>query len=94
MRLREKVEKRNRLPKIRIVAGADVAFIQPEPRSWERGTGRAIAAVVVYRFPTMEPLEHVTAEEALKFPYVPGFLSFREIPALIKALQLFIMIPT
>lgn len=88
LQLREKVELEDRLPEIRTVAGADVAFIQPEARSWERGTGRAIAAVVVYRFPTMEPLDQGIAEAALTFPYVPGFLSFREIPVLLKALKL------
>jgi deoxyribonuclease V len=85
LRLREKMERRDRLPTIREVAGADVAFIQPETRSWEHGTGRAIAAVVVYRFPSMEEIERATAECDLTFPYVPGLLSFREIPALLKA---------
>jgi deoxyribonuclease V len=87
LRLREKMERRDRLPAIRIVAGADVAFIQPEARSWESGTGRAIAAVVLYRFPAMKEIERVTADCALTFPYVPGLLSFREIPALLKAFE-------
>ena len=85
--LRERMERRDRLPEIRIVAGADAAFIEPERRSWERGTGRAIAAVVTYRFPGMEALEQVTANCALTFPYVPGLLSFREVPALIEAFR-------
>jgi len=87
LQLREKVELRDRLPAIRVVAGADVAFIQPESRSWERGTGRAIAAVVLYRYPSMEEIERVTAVCDLTFPYVPGLLSFREIPALLQALR-------
>jgi deoxyribonuclease V len=85
--LRERMERQDRLPKVRIVAGADAAFIEPEKRSWERGTGRAIAAVVSYRYPDMEKLEQVTADCALTFPYVPGLLSFREVPALIEAFQ-------
>jgi deoxyinosine 3'endonuclease (endonuclease V) len=36
--LRERMERRDRLPEVRIVAGADAAFIEPEKRSWERGT--------------------------------------------------------
>jgi deoxyinosine 3'endonuclease (endonuclease V) len=59
--LRERMERRDRLPEICVVAGADAAFVEPENRSWERGTGRAIAAVVTYRFPKMEALEQVTA---------------------------------
>jgi len=85
--LRERMERRDRLPEIRIVAGADAAFVEPENRSWERGTGRAIAAVVTYRFPKMEALEQVTANCPLTFPYVPGLLSFREIPALMEAFR-------
>jgi len=85
--LRERVELRDRLPRIRLVAGADAAFLQPEPRSWERGTGQVIAAVVVYSFPEMEEVERVTAECPLTFPYVPGLLSFREIPALAAAFE-------
>jgi deoxyribonuclease V len=85
--LREGMERRDRLPEVRIVAGADAAFIEPEKRSWERGTGRVIAAVVSYRYPGMEELEQVTADCALTFPYVPGLLSFREIPALIEAFR-------
>jgi deoxyribonuclease V len=85
--LRERMERRDRLPEVQIVAGADAAFIEPEKRSWERGTGRAVAAVVTYRYPRMEPLEQATANCALTFPYVPGLLSFREIPALIEAFR-------
>lgn len=85
--LRERMERRDRLPEIRIVAGADAAFVDPEKRSWERGTGRAIAAVVTYRYPEMDPLEQATADCALTFPYVPGLLSFREVPALMEAFR-------
>jgi deoxyribonuclease V len=85
--LREELELRDRLTTVRVVAGADAAFIEPERRSWERGTGRVIAAVVVYRFPEMVELERVVTECPLSFPYVPGLLSFREIPALAEAFK-------
>jgi deoxyribonuclease V len=85
--LREKVEHRDRLSKVRVVAGADAAFIEPERRSWERGSGRAIAAVVVYRFPEMVELERVAVQCPLTFPYIPGLLSFREIPVLAEAFK-------
>ncbi len=60
------------------MAGTDVAL--------DLQRGRAIAGVIVYRFPEMEEIERVWAERRLTFPYVPGLLSFREIPVLLKAL--------
>lgn len=76
LRLRSKMEPKDRLPRIRRVAGADLAF-QPE------GNG-AIAGVVVYSFPEMREIERAWGESPVTFPYVPGLLSFRETPALLK----------
>jgi deoxyribonuclease V len=45
----------------------------------------AIAAIVVLRFPDLAPLEGVTAEVPLIFPYIPGLLAFREGPAVLAA---------
>ncbi len=78
LRLRERLELQDRLPRIATVAGADVAL--------DLQRGRAIAGAIVYRFPEMEEIERVWAERRLTFPYVPGLLSFREIPVLLKAL--------
>lgn len=75
--LRARVARRDRLPRIRRVAGADCAF--------DLRRGRAIAGVVVYRFPELEELERASAVRPLTFPYVPGLLSFREVPALLAA---------
>ena len=85
--LRDRVERNDRLPRLRHVAGADVAFELAQPGGWRRGQGRAFAGVVVYRFPEMEEIERVSAHVPLRFPYLPGLLSFREIPALIAAFE-------
>ncbi len=57
----------------RLVAGVDV--------SEKAGTARA--AIVVTR--GLEPVEEVTAKLPVRFPYVPGLLSFRELPPLLAA---------
>jgi len=77
LRLRERVELEDRLPRVETVAGADVAL--------DLRRGRAIAGVIVYAFPELKEIERVWAERPLTFPYVPGLLSFREIPVLLKA---------
>jgi deoxyribonuclease V len=75
--LREGVELQDRFGEIRHVAGADVAF---DPQ-----TEVAFAGVIVYRFPGLEEVERRMARRRLRFPYVPGLLSFRECPVLLAA---------
>jgi deoxyribonuclease V len=62
---------------VRHVAGADVST---------QGD-RAYATVVVLEFPGLSPVEVRGFEAPLRFPYVPGLLSFREIPPLVGALE-------
>ena len=81
---RERVEQRDRIGRIRRVAGADVAFDPPGRPTWK--TGEAIAGIVVFSYPDWMELESAWARCPVTFPYVPGFLSFREIPALLTAL--------
>jgi len=76
-RLRERVVLDDQFDEICFVAGADLAF-DPE-------TETAFAGVIVYRFPALEEVERRSARLKLRFPYVPGLLSFREGPALSAA---------
>jgi deoxyribonuclease V len=94
--LRKKWVGEDRLGEIRTVAGLDAAFVVTGSQAfaasrnrWSalRDANRAIAGVVLYKYPEMKELERVFAEVRLEFPYVPGFLSFREIPALLAALK-------
>ena len=64
---------------VRAVAGVDLSPPDPE-------TGFVRGAVVVLSLPDREVLEVATADEAPRFPYVPGLLSFREAPVLARAL--------
>jgi len=76
-KLRERVVLEDRFHPVRFVAGADLAF--------DPGTDLAFAGVIVYRFPGLEEVERRMARRRLRFPYVPGLLSFREGPALLAA---------
>ena len=62
--------------RLRRVAGADV--------SYDRGSPVLFAAVVVLEPATLEVIETVGVEARARFPYVPGYLSFREIPPLLE----------
>jgi deoxyribonuclease V len=58
----------------RTVAGADVSV--------ERFAKHGYAGLVVLDAGTMETVDEATSIAELKMPYVPGYLSFRELPAL------------
>jgi deoxyribonuclease V len=78
-RLRNRVITDHRCRRIRTVAGADVGFEN-------KGTV-ARAAVVVLDFATLELREHAVVRRKTRFPYVPGYLSFREVPVVLAALE-------
>jgi len=61
----------------RLVAGADI--------SMERGSEVGYAGLALLDAPTLETVETAVAVAPLTFPYVPGFLSFRELPPLAAA---------
>ncbi len=83
-RLRTQVVTQDQFGDIRAVAGVDAGY-EPSPEApEERGVARA--AVVVLAFPSLEPLDYAIARAPTNFPYVPGFLSFRETPAVLDAL--------
>ncbi len=65
------------LKKIQLVAGADVSFNRRSPVLY--------AGIVVLSYPALSPVEEVWAVQEVNFPYVPGYLSFREAPAVIAA---------
>ncbi|WP_312385426.1 deoxyribonuclease V [Atlantibacter subterraneus] len=64
----------------RLIAGADVGF--------EQGGEVTRAAMVLLKYPSLELVEYQVARIATTMPYIPGFLSFREYPALLKAWEM------
>lgn len=78
-RLQAKIVTGDRLGPVRHVAGTDVGF---------ENAGRVTrAAVAVLTFPALELADWAVIRQPTRFPYVPGLLSFREIPALLVALS-------
>jgi deoxyribonuclease V len=77
-RLAAGVEREDRFGPIRLVAGVDIGF--------EEGGRVTRAAVAVLALPELTVVETALARRATAFPYVPGLLSFREIPAALDAL--------
>lgn len=62
---------------IRYIAGCDIAYHLTEPRLF--------AAVVVLKMDDLSVVEEQAVSREVTFPYVPGLLSFREIPAILDA---------
>jgi deoxyribonuclease V len=84
-RLRAQVIAHDDFEAITSVAGVDAGY-EPDPAGPE-GQTLARAAVVVLAYPSLEPLDYVVARRPALFPYIPGFLSFREAPAVLAALD-------
>ncbi|MCX7794367.1 MAG: deoxyribonuclease V [Thermodesulfovibrionales bacterium] len=60
---------------LRYIAGADASYLGE----------KIIGAMTLFSYSDMRLLEEVWAVEKIGFPYIPGLLSFREGPVLLKA---------
>lgn len=67
----------DRIGSLRWVGGADVAY----------AGDLAFAAVVVMTYPDLRHAEEVAVKERVLFPYIPGLLTFREGPSIMKAFE-------
>lgn len=61
------------------IAGADI--------SYSKGDNLFFAAVVVLDYQSMDVIEESTSSGHIDFPYIPGLLSFREGPLLLRAFE-------
>lgn len=68
------------LKRLRWIGGADVSYV--------RGEDTIYGAVVVLSFPDLRIEEQKWVKGRVSFPYIPGLLSFREAPILLKAFSL------
>ena len=71
--LRHQIVQIDQFDEIRTVAGVDIGI----------RNDIATASVVVLDFPNLNILDGIVVENPLDFPYIPGYLSFREIPPLL-----------
>jgi len=62
---------------VKLIAGSDLAY--------DRQKDTAIASIVVMTFPSLSVVEEVCGYTQIPFPYIPGLLSFREIPPMVEA---------
>lgn len=69
----------------KFIGGTDVGF--------ENGGQITRAAIVVLSYPDLALVEYQIARVVTQFPYIPGYLSFREYPALWQAWQQIIQKP-
>ena len=77
--LRGQVIREDALGAVRYVAGVDVGF---------EDKGRTTrAAVAVLEFPGLALHAQAISRSPTRFPYIPGYLSFRELPAVLQALE-------
>ncbi len=77
--LRHRVILKKTFLKLRTIGGGDV--------SYQKEGNLLFAAMVVLSFPQMETLDVATAHGKISFPYLPGLLTFREGPILIKTFE-------
>lgn len=84
--LRSQVVLTDELPTtVQYVAGVDAGF--------EAEGTITRAAVVVLKMPSLELVDSALMKRSTSFPYVPGLLSFREIPTVLDALAQLRIIP-
>ncbi|GAX35069.1 deoxyribonuclease V [Nodularia sp. NIES-3585] len=78
--LRDQVIRSDKIKQpVQYVAGVDMGF--------ESNGTISRAAVAVLSFPDLQVIETSLAYRPTAFPYIPGLLSFREIPAVLDALE-------
>ena len=78
-RLKDKVVLRKINKEIKYIVGLDASYAKGSRTVW--------AGAVLLDFPSLEKREEQWSHREVSFPYIPGLLSFREIPALLEVLR-------
>jgi len=62
---------------VNIIAGADISF--------NKFSTTVYAGIILLQFPQLIPIGYSLVKKEVLFPYVPGYLAFREVPVLLAA---------
>jgi deoxyribonuclease V len=78
IKLQAKIDLNNKIDikKLRLIAGSDISCT---PHG-----NRLYASAVIYNYPELQIVKKYVYQDEVNFPYVPGYLSFREAPVLLK----------
>ncbi|WP_456269855.1 deoxyribonuclease V [Kushneria sp. AK178] len=83
--LAPRIEDCDRTGEVSHIAGVDIGF--------EDGGDTTRAVIVVMRWPSLEIVERVLHRTPTQMPYIPGLLSFRELPAALEAFEQLTLTP-
>jgi len=75
--LKSNISLKKSFSKIDKIAGADVSYYQ----------NKMIAGVIIFEFPNLKIIERQSFISPVNFPYIPGFLTFREGPSLLATFK-------
>jgi deoxyribonuclease V len=62
--------------RFKIIGASDIAY--------SKATDRLVAVMLTFTWPGLEPVEAAHLVSSVPFPYIPGLLSFREVPPLLE----------
>jgi deoxyribonuclease V len=65
--------------KVKTIGAADISFA--------RGNSSIYASLIVVNYPDLKLLDVYSIKTTTSFPYIPGYLSFREIPPLLEIIE-------
>ena len=84
-KFRSQIITSSKVKEVSLVGGVDIGF--------EDNGKTTRAAIVVLSFPDLELVEQQVVRDKIRFPYIPGYLSFREIPAALKGFEKLSKVP-
>jgi len=76
-KLRDQIKLVSLTSQPKLIGGCDV--------SMNRFAKEGFAGFVTLSYETLEVVDHAVVKDSIPFPYIPGLLSFREIPMLLKS---------